>query len=112
VSPVREPNAVSRLDADTIVVAWTGSKDALVREVREAVREGPKRVVVDLESAELVDSKTLTALHRAARDLRASEGRLILVCADPDLASVLHLTLLDHSIDVVASRKQAMRPRR
>jgi anti-anti-sigma regulatory factor len=90
-------------------VAWSGSTDALLADVDAAVEGGAHDVVVDLAGAGVLDARTLTALHRAARTLRRRAGRLILVALEPSLASLLHLTLLERSFVVATSPEDAAR---
>jgi anti-anti-sigma factor len=99
---VRTVDGVSR-------VAWCGSTVALRADVRAAVAGGAHDVVVDLAGANLLDARTLTALHRAARTLRRRRGRLVLVALDPALANLLHLTLLERSFVVATTPEEAAR---
>jgi anti-anti-sigma factor len=93
----------------TVVIACATPENDLARHVADSVRLGVRRVVVDLGDAEMVDSKTLTALKRVAGKLRSRGGRLAVVCAHPGLASLLDLTLLSRSFEVFRSLDAALR---
>jgi anti-anti-sigma factor len=102
VSEVSAPES----DGKPVVVRWRGSHDALEADLTEVSASLDTRVVVDLEGAEAVDSRTLTTLHRVARRMRSGGGRLTVVASDPRLSSILRLTMLDRSFDVVRSRAE------
>ena len=99
---------VSVLESDdkVIVVRWRGSRGALETDLTAVRAGGRTRVVVDLEGAEAVDSRTLTIIHRLARRMRSGGGRLTVVASDPRLSSILRLTMLDRSFDVVRSHAE------
>jgi len=63
--------SVLESDGKVIVVRWRGSRGALETDLTAVGADGRTRVVVDLEGAEAVDSRTLTILHRMARRMRS-----------------------------------------
>jgi anti-anti-sigma factor len=100
------------LGRTTVVIAWPRSDRDLLQQIATSVELGARHVVVDLGDAERVDSSTLSLLRRIAGRLRRAERRLSVVCPNPGLASLLHLTLLSHSFSVVGSLDAALRPAR
>jgi anti-anti-sigma factor len=92
------------------ILQCAGHADAenVIRCVDLAVRLGHTRVVVDLREREGTDADLLGVLHRSARRLRESGGRLAIVTADTRLRRLLRLTLLSRSFRVCATREEAL----
>jgi anti-anti-sigma factor len=68
-----------------------------------------RRIVVDLTGVTFIDSVGLGVLIEAQRCPRSAGGWLRLVCVDPEVLKVLHLTDLD---DVLRSMKRSSKPAR
>jgi anti-anti-sigma factor len=92
------------------VIECAGHADAenVVRCVDMAVRLGHTRVVVDLRGREGTDADLLGVLHRSARCLRETGGRLAVVTADSRFRRLLDLTLLSRSFRVCTTREEAL----
>jgi anti-anti-sigma factor len=73
-----------------------------------ALRLGHTRVVVDLREREVADADLLSVLHRAGQQVRESDGRLALVCADSRLRRLLDVTLLSWSFPVYETQEDAL----
>jgi anti-anti-sigma factor len=61
----------------------------------------PTRLVVDLDTADAVDSTVLGALVLALKRLQASGGELAVACRRPETLRLLRLTGLDRVLAVV-----------
>jgi anti-anti-sigma factor len=97
------------LAGTTVVISCTALETDLARRLADSLRLGARHVVVELGDAPTVDSSTLASLTRVAGRLGARGGRLSVVCEHPNLASLLHVTLLDHSFSVFDSLDAALR---
>ena len=73
-----------------------------------AVDRPDARIVVDLDRADFIDSTVLNALYAAARRLRASGGKLAIVCTKEHLYRVLEAAGLEGSFPIVATRDEAL----
>ena len=96
------------LAGDTIVIASPGD-DELADRVRMSLDLGARHVVVDLGDGRRVDATTLSSHKRLAGRLRASGGDLSVVCSQPNLRSILDLTLLSRSFAVFGTLDAALR---
>jgi anti-anti-sigma factor len=95
--------------AVVVAEARDGSAPELAKVLRLAVRAGDVRLVVDLGERRDTTSDVLMLLHRAARHLRRLGGNLAVVCAQPDMRRLFHLTLLSQTFPVFATRDEALR---
>ena len=106
--------AVSYPDAETAVVAVAGEVDtATSPELRSSLRElteraGPRRLVVDLEAVEFIDSSGLGVLIGCMR-LLPPGGELLLVCTRPTISRVFEITGLDALFPMHASVPDALK---
>jgi anti-anti-sigma factor len=85
------------------------SAQDLARLLRLAVRGGDFRLVVDLGERSDTSSDLLALLYRAGRQLRRVGGTLGVVCSQPDVRRLFHITLLSEAVPVFASRDEALR---
>jgi anti-sigma B factor antagonist len=71
------------------------SAPRFVRQAAEALREGAKRLLVELDGVSFVDSAGLAALLNVLRRATASGAPLVLVGARPPVRNILAQTRLD-----------------
>lgn len=90
-SELRDGLAVVRTPARLDMVAAPRLKELLDR----TVREGTRRIVVDLGATEFVDSSGLGALIGGLKTARQAGGDLRLAAAGEQVRTVLALTNLD-----------------
>lgn len=92
------------------VIECAGHADAenVVRCVDMAVRLGHTRVVVVLRGRDGTDADLLNVLHRSARRLRETGGRLAVVTTDSRFRRLLDLTLLSQGFRVCTTREEAL----
>ena len=69
---------------------------------------GASRVAVDLSAATSIDSTTLGVLVGAAKQLRASNGDMALVCTQPEIRKVFEITGLEQVFAIHATREEAL----
>lgn len=105
---LRHESALGADPAAVIECAGHADADNVVRCVEMAVRLGHTRVVVDLRGRDGTDADLLGVLHRSARRLRETGGRLAVVTADSGLRRVLRLTLLSQGFRVCTTREEAL----
>jgi anti-sigma B factor antagonist len=97
------------------VVSLLGEADAsagndLWRELEAVIRRGgAANVVVDLSALQTLDSSVLGAIVRAARQMRRSGGRLVIVSEEERVARALELARLQASVIVEPSLAAAVR---
>lgn len=79
----------------------------LRQEIDDAMGQGIVRLVVDLSSAEFVDSAGLAALAKGMKDCRGAGGDLRVVAAkNPDAARVFQLTRFDQVFTMADSAEE------
>jgi anti-sigma B factor antagonist len=96
---------------DVQVISVAGEADlTAVPHLEEALRiasEKTRVVIVDLTETTFIDSPTIGVLVNWTERLRASEGRLTLVCTNPDLLRIFRQIGLDQTLQIVESRPPA-----
>ena len=95
------------------VVAPTGRLDvagapALKEAISEAVKNGPSRVVIDMEGVSFVDSTGLGSVISALKQIRGSQGDLRLAAPNQQARVVLELTTLDRVFPYFATVEEAL----
>lgn len=95
------------------VVAPTGRLDvagapALKDAITEVVKNGPPRVVIDLEGVSFVDSTGLGSVISALKQIRSSQGELRLAAPNQQVRVVLELTTLDRVFPYYATVEEAL----
>jgi anti-sigma B factor antagonist len=98
------------LGGGTHLVALKGELDlAVVQEARAAlmapIEDGSDALVVDLSEATFIDSTMLQVLLLAWKAL--DNNRFAVICNDPAVLRMLHLTTLDKVLNVVSTLDEA-----
>jgi anti-sigma B factor antagonist len=107
--PDKALTAFDRDDCTVVALAGELSLDT-APDVLEGLRSvcGARcRIVVDLTAVTFIDSVGLGVLIEAQRRTRSAGGWMRLVCTDPGVLKVLHLTDLDDVFTVVGTIEQA-----
>jgi anti-sigma B factor antagonist len=102
-----------KLDGDTYVLSLAGEADLytapeLKQQLVEVIGEGGVEVVVDLTETTFIDSTTLGVLVSGVKRLRPVDGRLSLVCSDPNITKVFEITGLDKVFEIYPTREGAL----
>jgi anti-sigma B factor antagonist len=102
-----------QIDGQTYVISLAGEVDLytapeLKQQLLAVIEEGAAEVVVDLSDTTFIDSTTLGVLVAAVKRLRASDGRLSLVCSDRNIAKVFEITGLDKVFEIYPRREDAL----
>ena len=106
--------AIDRHDASGVpVVALRGELDleggpALREALLEAIGEGRRRVIVDLEGLDFIDSAGLGVLVGGLKRARTHDGDLALVCTARNILRVFDVTGLTRVFEIHASREAAV----
>jgi anti-sigma B factor antagonist len=79
-------------------------RDALV----DAIGEGGRRVVVDLEGVDFIDSAGLGVLVGGLKRARTRDGDLVLVATGVSVRKVLEITGLTRVFDLHSTREAAL----
>ena len=100
-------------DNGVTVVAPTGRLDvagapALKDAINEAVKNGPQRVIIDMEGVSFVDSTGLGSVIAVLKQLRSSQGELRLAAPNQQVRVVLELTTLDRVFPYYATVEEAL----
>jgi len=101
------------VDETTHVVELAGEVDLysapeLKKRVLDAIDSGKTRIVVDLARTTFIDSTTLGVLVGARKRLRAKDGKLAVVCPDPDKLALFEMTGLDRVFSIHDDRAAAL----
>jgi anti-sigma B factor antagonist len=81
---------------------------ALRDAIGEAVRNGPPKVVIDMEGVSFVDSTGLGSVIAALKQIRGSQGELRLAAPNQQVRVVLELTTLDRVFPYYATVEEAL----
>ncbi|TMD97492.1 MAG: STAS domain-containing protein [Chloroflexi bacterium] len=100
-------------DNGVTVLAPTGRLDvagapALKEAIGEVVRNGPPKVVIDMEGVSFVDSTGLGSVIAALKQIRNSQGELRLAAPNQQVRVVLELTTLDRVFPYYATVEEAL----
>ena len=100
-------------DSGITVVAPTGRLDvagapALKDAISEVVKNGPPRIVIDMEGVSFVDSTGLGSVISALKQIRGSQGELRLAAPNQQARVVLELTTLDRVFPYYATVEEAL----
>jgi anti-anti-sigma factor len=95
------------------VVAVEGELDVANTEefmemVFAAVARKDARVVIDLSDADFIDSTVLNVLFASGRKMRASGGKLAIVCTRDHIYRVLEAAGVESAHPVVGTREEAL----
>jgi len=96
-----------------VVVALTGEIDLYTcpefkQELLRVIADGATLVVVDLTGTTFIDSTALGVIIRGVERLKQRDGRLVVVCADPNILKIFEVTGLNRIFSVYGSRDEAL----
>jgi anti-sigma B factor antagonist len=95
------------------VVARTGgvalyTSPEFKQELLRVIADGASLVVVDLTGTTFIDSTALGVIIRGVERLKQQDGRLVVVCADPNIVKIIEVTGLNRIFSVYGSRDEAL----
>jgi anti-sigma B factor antagonist len=95
------------------IIAPSGRLDVegapvLTAAIGEALRQGPPRLVIDMEAVSFVDSTGLGSVIAALKQVRSSQGQLRLAAPNQQARVVLELTTLDRVFPYFATLEEAV----
>lgn len=73
-----------------------------------ALADGKTAVVLDLSEVEFIDSTGLSVLLNGLRRVIRRHGSLALVCSNPTVLRLFHITRLDGTFDIHPAREPAL----
>jgi anti-sigma B factor antagonist len=73
----------------------------------DAIDDDSDAVVLDLSGVEFIDSTGLSVLLNGLRRVTQLQGNLALVCANPTVLRLFHVTSLDETFDIFPGRDAA-----
>jgi anti-sigma B factor antagonist len=65
-------------------------------------------VVLDLSDVTFIDSTGLSVLLNGLRRLNRLHGQMMLVCANPTVLRLFHVTRLDSTFEILPTREAAL----
>ena len=100
-------------DNGVTVLAPTGRLDVagaptLREAIGEVVKNGPPKVVIDMEGVSFVDSTGLGSMIAALKQVRGSQGEIRLAAPNQQARVVLELTTLDRVFPYYATVEEAL----
>ncbi len=103
----------AEIDADTHVIELGGEVDLYTapefkERMVDLIEQGKRNLVIDLSGATFIDSTTLGVLVGAEKQLRASDGAVVLVCPERNIRKVFEITGLDRVFTMHDSRDEAL----
>jgi anti-sigma B factor antagonist len=95
------------------VVALAGEIDLYTcpefkQELLRVIADGATLIVVDLTKTTFIDSTALGVIIRGVERLKQRDGRLVVVCADPNIVKIFEVTGLNRIFSVYGSRDEAL----
>jgi anti-sigma B factor antagonist len=84
------------------------TSERLQEKLADALEQGGRRILVDLTGVSFMDSTALGVLVNAAKALRSSSGRLVLVADDPRVTRVFEITGLGGVFRIESSLPEAV----
>jgi anti-sigma B factor antagonist len=99
--------------AGVAVVALAGEIDLYTcpefkQELLRVIADGATLVVVDLTKTTFIDSTALGVIIGGVERLKQRDGRLVVVCADPNIVKIFEVTGLNRIFSVYGSRDEAL----
>jgi anti-sigma B factor antagonist len=111
---VRELDITTEEAGDGVaVVALAGEIDLYTcpefkQELLRVIADGATLVVVDLTKTTFIDSTALGVIIGGVERLKQRDGRLVVVCADPNIVKIFEVTGLNRIFSVYGSRDEAL----
>jgi anti-sigma B factor antagonist len=101
------------IDACTQVITVSGeihvsTAPEFSKRLNHAIALGKTRVILDLTNVAFIDSTGLSVLLNGLRRVRRARGRMLLVCDNPTVLRLFHITKLDDTFEIVANRMVAL----
>ena len=102
-----------QLDDHAYVISLAGEVDLYTapefkQQLLEVIARGATQVIVDFTSTTFIDSTTLGVLVGGVKRLRPADGRLSLVCSNPNIVKIFEITGLDRVFQIYATRDDAV----
>jgi anti-sigma B factor antagonist len=99
--------------AGVAVVALAGEIDLYTcpefkQELLRVIAGGATLVVLDLTKTTFIDSTALGVIIGGVERLKQRDGRLVVVCADPNIVKIFEVTGLNRIFSVYSSRDEAL----
>jgi anti-sigma B factor antagonist len=100
-------------DAGVHVITASGeihvsTAPSLSQRLHTIIESGKTTLVLDLSAVEFIDSTGLSVLLNGLRLVNQRDGRLALVCANPTVLRLFHITRLDSTFDIFPDRAAAI----
>ena len=78
------------------------------RRFHEVLGRGRSQVILDLSDTTFIDSTGLSVLLNCLRRIHRNRGRLTIVCSNPTVLRLFHVTRLESTFDIVPTRDEAL----
>ncbi|MGQ9632186.1 MAG: STAS domain-containing protein [bacterium] len=102
---VVEDGDISILDVDGEVDVYYSS--AIEEKIKDLIKQGRKKVIVDLSKVTYMDSSGLGVLVGSLKNLRKVGGSLKIAEINPAIANIFEITKLDSFFDIYKTLDEA-----
>lgn len=102
-----------RMEGDTKILGVDGRLDSntapeFEETLFDAIRNGSRKVIIDCGSLGYISSAGLRVILKAAKDMKRSEGRLVLCALQDYVREVFEISGFDSFLPIVSSLDDAM----
>lgn len=103
---VRSDRKVPIIDLAGEVDAYTSARfrEAML----ELIEDGAANLIISMEKVEYIDSSGLGALVGGLKRVSEREGRIVIVCSNPQIRKVFEITGLEKVFRVYAAEDEAI----
>jgi anti-sigma B factor antagonist len=103
---VRGKSTIPIIDLTGEVDAYTSARfrDTML----ELVEKGAAHLVINMESVEYIDSSGLGALVGGLKRVSEREGKIVIVCSNPQIKKVFEITGLEKVFSVFTEEEEAL----
>ncbi|MHB1457082.1 MAG: STAS domain-containing protein [Armatimonadota bacterium] len=104
VKPISDQISIIVLEGEVDVYTAPQLKQQIIK----ILDEGKKKIIVNLEAVEYLDSTALGVLIGGLKRLREREGSLDLICTNNRMKRIFEITGLDRIFNILASEAEAL----
>ena len=77
--------------------------------INELIEQGRFHLIIDLEGVRYIDSTGLGVLIGALKKVREHEGRILLVCTNPQIKKIFNITGLVKIFEIYKDEEEALK---
>ena len=77
--------------------------------INELIEQGRFNLIIDLEGVRYIDSTGLGVLIGALKKVREHEGRILLICTNPQIKKIFNITGLVKIFEIYKDEEEALK---